>query len=128
MAGALDSDSDLTLMLSASTGDAAGQDLRSVGNAFLQAIDILVIDVLDLICAENANFLSSAVEGTLSGTLSGFGSYFSSLFGLSLNSFVSFVIHSYETSCIKLSWLLPAAQKGSSSSSESSSNLGAPAC
>ena len=93
MAGALDSGGQLTLMLSACTGDTAGKNLRTLGDELLQTNRILVVDVIDLVSAEQADFLSSAVEGALSGTLcSCFGSLgFGSLLG-SGDNFGSFVI------------------------------------
>ena len=66
MTSAFDSGCQLSLMLSASTGDSAGKDLRSFGNAFLKSCNILVINVLYLVCTESANFLSFAgFEGFL---------------------------------------------------------------
>ena len=57
MAGALDSDSKLTLMHSAGTADAARKDLTALGaDAARKTAGILVIDVFDLVCTEHANF------------------------------------------------------------------------
>jgi len=104
VAGTLDSNGQLTLMLCTCTGDTAGQDLRSLGNELLQTNGILVIDFIDLICTESADFLSSAVErtgGTLCdvGSRSGFSLLCGLLYFFSYSGFISFHIHAYETSC-----------------------------
>jgi hypothetical protein len=60
----LDSDVNLSLVLSTSAGDAAGQDLASLADELGQLLGVLVINVSDLVCAENANLLSLvAIEG-----------------------------------------------------------------
>jgi hypothetical protein len=57
VAGALDSDSELTLMHSAGTADAARKDLTALGaDAARKTAGILIVDVFDLISAEHANF------------------------------------------------------------------------
>ena len=53
--GALDGLAQLTLMLGAVAAHPAGQDLAALVGETAQAVDILVIDVLDLINAEVAN-------------------------------------------------------------------------
>ena len=60
VAGALDGDRQLTLMGSAGTSRAAGQDLAALGQVTAELCSILEIDVLDLIDAEAANLLAAA--------------------------------------------------------------------
>ena len=55
-------------MKSTSTGYASGEDLSSLGNKLSELCYVLVIDVRNLILAEDANLLSSvnrAERGTL---------------------------------------------------------------
>jgi len=52
---------DVTLMLCASTGNSSGEDLASLGYEFAKTLYVLVIDIIDLLCTENANFLSLAI-------------------------------------------------------------------
>ena len=92
-AGTLDSGGELSLVLSAGTGDSSGKDLSTFGDALLESYSVLVIDVIDAVSAEHADLFSSVSVGALSHSLrSGFGS-----FGISssffYNYFVSFVIH-----------------------------------
>ncbi len=61
----LDSDVDLSLVLSASAGDAARMNLASLADKLAESLGVLVINVSDLVCAENADLLSLvAHEGT----------------------------------------------------------------
>ena len=56
-------------MKSAVAGNTSGEDLRSLGNELSELCGILVIDIVHLILAEDANLLSSVVLaecGTLS--------------------------------------------------------------
>lgn len=55
MAGALDRDRQRALVARADTGTAAGQNLAAFGNAALQALHILIIDLMNSIGAELAN-------------------------------------------------------------------------
>ena len=66
---ALNGDRQLTLMQCAGARHAAGQDLRTLGNELTQLCGILVIDHSDLVRAENADLLSSAVCAGTEGTL-----------------------------------------------------------
>ena len=52
---------DIALMLCTSTGNSSGEDLASLRNELAKTLYVLVIDVIYLLCAENANFLSLAV-------------------------------------------------------------------
>jgi len=56
---ALNSCCKLTLMLCAGSGNAAGKNLRTLGNEFLQSRNIFVIDNFNFIGAESANLLFS---------------------------------------------------------------------
>ena len=57
----------LSLVKSAGTGYASGENLCSLGNKLSELCNILVIDFVYLVLAEDANFLSSVhrTEGTL---------------------------------------------------------------
>ena len=57
----LDSYVELSLMKSASTGYTSGEDLSSLRGELSELSNILVIDIIYLILAEDANFLSSVV-------------------------------------------------------------------
>lgn len=111
-ARALDCNGKLTLMKRAATGNAAGQNLSSLGDELSQAESILIIDVLDLVRAEGANLLAAAGSGlgcavsallTLCGrAVFGNGRFFDSLNGcVFYNIFVSIHV-SYETSSCNL--------------------------
>ena len=50
-------------MKRAAAGNAAGQDLSSLGDELSQAESILIINVLDLVRAEGANLLAAAGRG-----------------------------------------------------------------
>ena len=64
LASTLDSDIDLSLVLCASAGDAARMNLASLADELAQSLGVLIINVSDLVCAENANLLSLiAIEG-----------------------------------------------------------------
>ena len=68
LSSSLDSGGELSLVKSAGTGYASGEDLCSLGNELSELCNILVIDSLYLILAEDANLLSSVnrAEGALS--------------------------------------------------------------
>ena len=69
LACSLDSSGELSLVKSAGAGNTSGEDLSSLGNELSELADVLVIDALNLILAEDANLLSSVVLaecGTLS--------------------------------------------------------------
>ena len=53
----LDSGRQLALMLRTSAGHAAGKNLRSLGNVFLQAESIFIVDDLNFFSTESANLL-----------------------------------------------------------------------
>ena len=55
MAGTLDRDGKLTLMLGAVAGHTAGQDLAALGHKAAETGQVLIIDMLDLIYAELAD-------------------------------------------------------------------------
>ena len=78
MAGTLDRDGQLTLMLRAGTGHAARQDLRTFAQEAAESGNVFIIDVVDLIGAEDTNL---------------------SAFTRTLRAFVSFVFHGKTTSC-----------------------------
>ncbi len=68
LASSLDSCGKLSLMKSASAGNTSGEDLSALGNEFSELSDILVINLVYFVLAEDANFLSSvhrAERGTL---------------------------------------------------------------
>ena len=44
-------------MKCAGAGDSAGQNLCTLSHALLQTVDVFIVDVLNLIDAEHANFL-----------------------------------------------------------------------
>ena len=62
VAGALDGDLNLSLVLSAGTGHTAGQDLAALADELAELVGILVVDKCDLVCAENADLLSLAAH------------------------------------------------------------------
>ena len=68
LSSSLDSGGELSLVKSAGTGYASGEDLCSLGNELSELCNVLVIDSLYLILAEDANLLSSVnrAEGALS--------------------------------------------------------------
>ena len=59
MTGTLNSDSQLALVARAGAGHTAGQNLSQLGNETAKLCDVLVIDGLDLINAENANIFAA---------------------------------------------------------------------
>ena len=69
LACSLNSGGKLSLMKSAGAGNTSGEDLCSLGNELSELSNILVIDLVYLILAEDANLLSSVVL-TECGTLS----------------------------------------------------------
>lgn len=48
---------ELSLMLCASTGDSAREDLSSLGYALTKSCNVLIVNMLDLVCAELAYLL-----------------------------------------------------------------------
>ena len=62
LACALNGDGQLSLMLCASAGNAAGQDLCALADMLSQACGILIIDMIDLLSAKLANLFSLAVR------------------------------------------------------------------
>ena len=69
LASSLDSYGELSLVKSAVAANTSGEDLSSLGNELSELCYVLVIDIRNLILAEDANFLSS-VALTECGTLS----------------------------------------------------------
>ena len=65
----LNSNGELSLMKSASAGNASGEDLSSLRDKLSELCYVLVIDSVYFILAEDANLLSS-VHGTEVGALS----------------------------------------------------------
>ena len=57
---ALDSGLELSLVLSAGAGNTAGKDLSALADELSQLAGFLIIDVIDLVCAEYANLFSLA--------------------------------------------------------------------
>ena len=68
LACSLDSSSELSLVKSASAGNTSGEDLSALGDELSELCNILVVDLVNLILAEDANLLSS-VHRTECGTL-----------------------------------------------------------
>ena len=68
LASSLYCSSKLSLVKSAGAGNTSGEDLCSLGNKLSKLCNILVIDLANLVLAEDTNLLSS-VHGTESGTL-----------------------------------------------------------
>jgi hypothetical protein len=62
---ALDSGVQLTLMLCAGSGNSSGKYFSTFTDELSELCGILVVDKINLVSAENANFLSSADNGTL---------------------------------------------------------------
>ena len=69
LASSLDSYGELSLVKSAVAGNTSGKDLCSLRGELSELCDILVVDVSNLILAEDTNLLSSVVL-TVCGTLS----------------------------------------------------------
>ena len=69
LACSLNSYGELSLVKSAGAGNTSGEDFCSLGNELSELCNILVINVVNLILAEDANLLSS-VHRTEGGTLS----------------------------------------------------------
>ena len=61
LASSLDSYRKLSLVKSTVAGNTSGEDLCSLGNELSELCNILVIDLANLVLAEDANFLSSVV-------------------------------------------------------------------
>ena len=119
----------LTLMLRTGAGYSSGRDLATLADKLSQLSRILVVNKINLVCAENADFLSSSRHRTRS---TRYGS------GVDFN----FIIHNDLQSSLSISFCasphrrgLPQTvkkpengyyrlQKGKSSSDFSSSNLG----
>ena len=57
----LDSGGELSLVKSAGAGYTSGEDLCSLGNELSELSNVLVINSLNLVLAEDANLLSSVV-------------------------------------------------------------------
>ena len=68
LACSLDSCGELSLVKCASAGYTSGKDLCSLGNELSELSNILIIDSLNLVLAEDTNLLSSVVR-TESGAL-----------------------------------------------------------
>ena len=62
LSSSLDSGGELSLMKSAGAGYASGEDLCSLGNELSELCNVLIIDSLNLVLAEDANLLSSVVR------------------------------------------------------------------
>jgi hypothetical protein len=62
MASALDGGLKLSLVLSASTGNATGKNLAALADELAKAGSILIIDVTDVFLAEDAYFSAAAVS------------------------------------------------------------------
>ena len=60
MTSALDSNLELTLVLCTSAGNSAGKDLASLADELLKLCAVLVIDIINLVLAEDANLFSLA--------------------------------------------------------------------
>lgn len=93
----LDSNSDLSLMLSAGAGDSSGKDLASFGGALFKSLGVLVVYVFDAVSAEYANLFSLASVLTLHSLLrSSIGSFSCGSSGFFRNNnFSLFGIHCY---------------------------------
>jgi len=61
LTSSLDCNGKLSLVKSAVAGNTSGEDLRSLGNELSELCGILVIDIVHLILAEDANLLSSVL-------------------------------------------------------------------
>ena len=59
---ALDSGLKLSLVLSAGAGNTAGKDLAALADELAELVGILVVDEVDLVCAEDADLLSLAAH------------------------------------------------------------------
>ena len=59
LACSLDSYGELSLVKSAGAGNTSGENLRTLGDELSELCDILVIDAVNLVLAEDANLLSS---------------------------------------------------------------------
>ena len=86
MASALDSGLELSLMLSAGAGNTAGKDLTALADELAKAGCILVIDVADVLLAEDTNL--SAATVSVCGTSC---ARCALLCGLSIHNFYSFI-------------------------------------
>ncbi len=62
MTSALDSGLELTLVLCTCAGNTAGKDLSALADELAKARCILVIDVADVLLAEDANLSAAAVS------------------------------------------------------------------
>ena len=61
VAGSLDGRVDCTLVNGAGTGDSSGKNLAALADELSQLCAVLVVNIGNLVCAENADLLSSAV-------------------------------------------------------------------
>ena len=111
LTSSFDSYVDLSLMISAGAGNTAGKYLRSFTGAVTESSYIFIINMLDLVFAEDAYFLFSAVVGT----------------ERLCRTYFSFFIHNNIKALGLYLFLknLNCDQNGRSSSLESSSNLSA---
>ena len=66
---ALNGGGQLTLMQSARARYTTGQNLRALGNELAKLCGVFIIDAFNLVRAENADFLSSAIHVRTEGTL-----------------------------------------------------------
>ncbi len=89
---ALNSNGDLTLVLCASSGNSAGQNLGTLADALSESCDVLVIDMSDLVCAE-LTYLSTLVTVHSIRTCAASYRCGSSFFGSGLFGGHDFVIH-----------------------------------
>ena len=79
VAGALDGDLNLSLVLSAGTGHTAGQDLAALADELAELVGILIVDKSDLVCTEDADLFSLAAHEGAGRTSSSILSHFSIL-------------------------------------------------
>ncbi len=94
--GALYCNGYLTLVLSASSGNSAGQNLGTLAYALSQSGYILIVDMIDLISAEDANLLVlAAVYGRTRGSYGSNGSLSYGCFLCNIGHY--FVIHCIHT-------------------------------
>ena len=72
----LDGGVDLSLVLSAGAGHTAGQDLTALADELAELVGILVINVGNLVCAEDADLFSLAAHEGAGRTSIGILSHF----------------------------------------------------
>ncbi len=93
LACSLDSYGELSLVKSAGAGNTSGEDLCSLGNELSELSNILVINSINLVLAEDANLLSS-VHRTECGTLRIVSLHLNSPKNLSDSRFLYYTRHS----------------------------------